>query len=174
MDHWNCFDNWSSYKVFLLFSSLVAWIAEHVKCICNLKMYVDDSASFGLARDVLYQACYGRYYPTNQICLLLLWDELGIPHEEKKQIYSPIIPFIGFEVEPNTMTIFISDSCHTDLMDKIFTLTKPGKCHFLHVFQLLAGYVNWSLAVFPLLRPSLSTFYSKISGKSCALAHSCQ
>jgi hypothetical protein len=170
VDHCNCFGNRSSYKIFLSFSSLVAWIAEYVKHIRNLKTYVDDSASFGLAADVLYYARYRRYYPTNQTRLLLLWDELGIPHEEKKQIYGPIIPFVGFDVDPNAMTISISDSRRTELMDKVFAFAKPGKRHSLRDFQSLAGYVNWSLAVFPLLRPSLSAVYGKMSGKSRALA----
>ena len=46
---------------------------------------------------------------SRSVLLLLLWDELNIPHEEKKQIYGPIVAFVGFEVDPNAMTIFISD-----------------------------------------------------------------
>ena len=91
VDHCNCFGNRSSYKVFLSFSSLVAWIAGHVRQIPHLKAYVDDNASFGLAGDVLYYEPYRRYFPTNQTKLLLLWDDLNIPHAEKKQIYGPII-----------------------------------------------------------------------------------
>jgi hypothetical protein len=32
-------------------------------------------------------------------------------------------------------------------------------------FQSLAGQVNWSLAVFPLLKPGLSAVYEKMAGK---------
>ncbi|KAG6329912.1 hypothetical protein ID866_9177 [Astraeus odoratus] len=41
--------------------------------------------------------------PQNMVKLLHLWDELGIPHKEHKQIYGPILPIIGFEVDPNLM-----------------------------------------------------------------------
>ena len=106
----------------------------------------------------------------NQTKLLLLWDELNIPHEEKKQIYGPIVAFVGFEVDPNAMTIFISDERRAELVEKVLTFAKPGKRHSLHDFQSLAGYINWSLAIFPLLRPSLSAIYSKMSGKTRSLA----
>jgi len=74
IDHCNCFGNWSLHKVFLSFSSLVTWIAEHIKHIHNLKTYVDDSASFRLASDVLYYEPYHRYYPANQTRLLLVYS----------------------------------------------------------------------------------------------------
>jgi hypothetical protein len=65
VDHCNCFKNHSSYKVFLSFSSLVAWIAESVKQIPHLKAYVDDNTSFGLVGDILYYEPYCRYFPAN-------------------------------------------------------------------------------------------------------------
>jgi hypothetical protein len=37
----NCFGNRALYKVFLSFTSLVAWIAEHISGIMHLKAYVD-------------------------------------------------------------------------------------------------------------------------------------
>ena len=35
----------------------------------------------------------------------------------------------------------------------------------LHEWQRLAGWINWSLNVFPLLWPTLNNFYAKIRGK---------
>ena len=166
VDFCNCFGSRASYKVFLSFTSLVAWIAEHVREIRNLKIYIDDNAGFGPARRVLYYEPYKRYFPTDQTKLLMLWDELGIPHEERKQIYGPIIPFIGFDVDPNAMTFSISDERRAKLLDKVREFAVPGKRHALKDFQALGGHVNWSLAVFPLLKPSLSALYAKISGKS--------
>jgi hypothetical protein len=170
VDRCNCFGNRSSYKVFLSFSSLVAWIAEHVAHIPNLKAYVDDNCSFEPTNNFRYYAPYHRYFPSNQTKLLLLWDELNIPHENKKQIYGPVVPFLGFQVDPNAMTISISDERRAELIDKAFTFTKPGKRFQLREFQSLAGYLNWSFAVFPLLKPSLSAIYAKMSGKTRALA----
>ena len=170
IDHCNCFGNRSSYKIFLSFSSLVSWIAERIKHIPHVKTYVDDNASFGLAGDVLYYEPYHRYFPTNQTKLLLLWDELSIPHAEKKQIYGPIVPFVGLDIDPNLMTVSISDERRAELIEKVLAFAKPGKRHSLRDFQSLAGHLNWSFAVFPLLRPSLSAIYSKMSGKSLSLA----
>jgi hypothetical protein len=111
VDHCNCFGNHSSYKVFLSFSSLVAWIAEHVKHIHHVKTYVDNNASFELVGNVLYYEPYHQYFPTKQMKLLLLWDELSILHAEKKQIYGPVVPFVGLDIQwlkklPQCLLIF--------------------------------------------------------------------
>jgi hypothetical protein len=49
----------------------------------------------------------------------------------------------------------------------VFIATAPGgtRCT-LREFQQLAGWVNWSFNVFPLLKPALSNVYAKISGKT--------
>ena len=156
VDFCNCYSSQVSYKVFLSFTSLIAWIAEHVRQICNLKIHIDDNAGFGPAQHVLYYEPYKHYFLTDQTKLLLLWDELGIPHEERKQIYGPIIPFIGFDVDPNAMTFSISDEHHTKLINKICGFAILGKRYALKDFQALGGHVNWSLAVFPL---SSNIFY---------------
>jgi hypothetical protein len=134
-------------------TKLVAWIAENVKRIRHLKAYSDDNASFGVAGDVLFYEPYHHYFPTNQTKLLCLWDELNIPHTEKKQIYGPIVLFVGFDVDPNAMTISISDERLANLLEKVQNFAKPGKWHSLKDFQLLSSHVNCSLAVFPLLSP---------------------
>jgi hypothetical protein len=102
--------------------------------------------------------------------LLRLWDELNISHSEKKQIYGPVVPFIGFDVDPNLMTVSISDECWTNLVAKVLAFAKHGKCHSLQDYESLAGHLNWSFAVFPLLKPCLSAVYQKISGKALSLA----
>jgi hypothetical protein len=88
----------------------VCWIAKHVKGIQNLKCYIDDNCSFAHLGDVKYYLPYKCYFPTDQTKLLQLWDEIGLPHEERKQIYGPVIPFIGFDVDPNAMTVSITAS----------------------------------------------------------------
>jgi hypothetical protein len=71
------------------------------------------------------------------------------------------------------MTVSISDKQCTDLVEKILDFTKPGKWHTLRDFQSLAGHVNWSFAVFPLLKPSLSAMYEKMLGKVLLSAPIC-
>src|ERR1700678_2758077 len=49
--------------------------------------------------------------------------------------------------------------------------TAPGGTHrTLQEFQQLAGWVNWSFNVFPLLKPALSNVYMKIKGKTQSYA----
>jgi hypothetical protein len=170
IDGCNCFGCRGSYYVYLAFISLVCWIAEHVKGIQHLKCYIDDNCSFARLGDVRYYPPYKRYFPTDQTKLLELWDEIGLPHEERKQIYSPVIPFIGFDVNPNAMTISINDDRKCDLLNKVRDFAKAGKRRSLKDFQSLAGHVNWSLAVFPLLKPALSAVYAKMAGKSLPMA----
>ena len=48
-----------------------------------------------------------------------------------------------------------------------FTATAPGGTRrTLKEFQQLAGWINWSFNVFPLLKPALSNIYAKIAGKT--------
>jgi hypothetical protein len=170
IDGCNCFGCCGSYYVYFAFISLVCWIAEHVKMIPHLKCYIDDNCSFARLGDVKYYPPYNCYFPSNQTKLLELWDEVGLPHEHKKQIYGPIIPFIGFDVDPNTMTVSISPERKQNLVDKVLDFAKAGKRHSLKEYQSLAGYINRSLAVFLLLKPSLSAMYAKMMDKTKLLA----
>ncbi|KAF8240279.1 hypothetical protein L208DRAFT_1352889 [Tricholoma matsutake] len=49
-----------------------------------------------------------------------------------------------------------------DLLAVIRAFANPNQCRSLKDFQHLAGWVNWSLNVYPLLRPSLSSIYEKM------------
>ena len=37
----------------------------------------------------------------DQTKLLQLWDKLDIPHAKKKQIYGPVIHYVGFDDDPH-------------------------------------------------------------------------
>lgn len=56
-----------------------------------------------------YYVKYRKMLPSEMVSLLLLWDELGIPHEERKQIFGSPLPVIGFDVDPNLMRISLKD-----------------------------------------------------------------
>jgi hypothetical protein len=48
-----------------------------------------------------------------------------------------------------------------------FSATAPGGTRrALREFQQLAGWINWSFNVFPLLKPALSNVYAKLGGKT--------
>ena len=166
VDQCNCFGGHASYLIFPSFTSLLAWIMQEVKLIKNLRMYIDDNRSFTCVGDIMYYPPYNSYYPLDQVKLLLLCDKLNIPHVKKKQIYGPIISYVGFNVNPNTMTILLSDNCQSELIAEVHNFSRIGKCCLLLEYQQLAGHINWSLPVWPLLHPCLSAMYAKIAEKT--------
>ena len=105
---------------------------------------------------------YNKFLPTKQARLLFLFDEIGIPHEERKQVFGSPLPIIGFDVNPNLMTITMPPSARDELLSAICVFTNPRQRCSLRDFQCLAGWVNWSLNVYPLLRPGLSSVYKKM------------
>ena len=100
VDRCSCFDCQGSYYTYLAFISIVCWIMLYVKRILHLKFHIDDNCSFALLRDVKYYPKYKCYFSTDQAKLLETWDELGLPHKEKKQIYGPVIPLLVTKLTP--------------------------------------------------------------------------
>ena len=66
---------------------IVLWIAINVKHILDLLAYVDDMFSWEFANNLLWYEPYTCHFPAKQALLLQLWDELGIPHEQSKQVF---------------------------------------------------------------------------------------
>ena len=54
----------------------------------------------------------------------------------------------------------------TDAIDTFVSPTRSSRCHPLCKFQVISGWINWSLNVFPLLQPGLSNLYDKTTGKT--------
>src|SRR5882762_2791238 len=77
---------------------------------------------------------------------------------------------IGFDVDPNTMTITMPDVARSDLLNTLRDFAHPGQHRPLREYQRLAGlgWINWALNAYPLLRPGLSLLYHKMSGKTNA------
>jgi hypothetical protein len=90
------------------FFGLVLWIAIVVKSILDLFSYVDDTFSWEFANNMTYYAPYNKFLPTKQAHLLTLFDEVGVPHEEHKQVFGSPLQIISFYVDPNLMTITMS------------------------------------------------------------------
>jgi hypothetical protein len=147
---------------------LVLWIAIFIKLLADLFGYIDDNFSFDEEGNVTWYEPYQCYYPAKQTGLLKLWDEIGLPHDKAKQEYAPILRIIGFMVDPNSMRVSMDEEDRMRLIRQVsdFTATAPGGTHrTLREFQQLAGWINWSFNVFPLLKPALSNVYAKIGGK---------
>ena len=170
VDHNLCFGSSSSPGLFISFNSLVAWIAKYIKLIQYLSGYMDDSSGCNLAGDVMYYEPYGKNLPSDQYRLLLLWDELGIPHKPHKQVFGSPLTIIGIDVDANLMTLTLPTSSKERLIEELrFWIAKPSKSSSgsfkLKYWERLAGWFNWALNVYPLLRPALNNVYPKIAGK---------
>jgi hypothetical protein len=165
IDRCNNFGGRASQKIWWSFMSLVLWIAVFERSLRALKCYVDDNFSVCLSGDLEFYEKYETFLPSDQARLLELWDEIGLPHEQEKQISGACIPIIGFEVDPNAMTVQMKEDKKTELIDACAAFTVRGARKTLREFQRLQGWVNWALNVFPHLRPALCESYNKIAGK---------
>ncbi|KAJ3792002.1 hypothetical protein GGU11DRAFT_694031, partial [Lentinula aff. detonsa] len=144
---------------------LVVWFAIfelHVEPLC---CYVDDCYGVGDEEELELYEPYGEMFHRDQVTLLNLWDSLGIPHRQSKQLWGPTLVIIGFLVDPNNLTVTLPPDSKAELVQQVqeFALSRRRT---LHEFQQLTGWVNWSLNVFPLLAPALSNVYEKMRGKS--------
>ncbi|KIK42811.1 hypothetical protein CY34DRAFT_12163 [Suillus luteus UH-Slu-Lm8-n1] len=142
VDRRNVFGGRASQRIYHAFMSLVIWIAIFKILIHFLYIYVDDSFSFEDKRDLELYAPYKKVLPRNMVKLLRLWDAIGLPHEERKQIFGSELPII-----------------------ELASFAQKGSRRSLRDFQRLAGWLNWALNVYPLLRPGLSALYAKTAGK---------
>jgi hypothetical protein len=151
VDRCNSFGGSGSCRLFCTFMSLVLWIADHIKSLYDLFAYIDDVFSYDRTDLTVYYAPYDSYLPHKQACLLSLWDELGIPHEAKKQVFGSTLRIIGFEVDSDLMTVSMDLQDREKLHAAIMTFCNHGTPtrRSLHEFQQLAGWINWSLNIAP-------------------------
>jgi hypothetical protein len=169
VDRCTSFGGRGSCRDYTAFMGLVLWIAIFVKLLADLFGYIDDNFSFEEEGNVMWYNPYCCYYPTKQTKLLMLWDEIGLPHDKSKQEYAPVLRIIGFMVDPKLMRVSMDEEDRSRLIQQVsaFTAIAPGGTRrSLQEFQQLAGWINWSFNVFPLLKPALSNVYAKIGGKS--------
>jgi hypothetical protein len=172
VDRCNNFGGKGGYGIWSTFMSLVVWIGWNILLICFF-VYVDDNFGFDHAEALTFHARLGRRLPSQQVRLLDLWDDIGLPYEDRKQEFGPTLRIICFIVDPNAMTIIIPDDARSKLLSSIadfINTVGTNRRRTLREFQVLASYANWAFNVYPLGRPGLSTLYSKIAGKSRANA----
>ncbi|GLB44966.1 hypothetical protein LshimejAT787_1900440 [Lyophyllum shimeji] len=154
-------NNWGSVM------SLVSWVAREVERILNTLVFNDDNFGVAEVDDLVPYPPYGTLLPRPQARLLELWDKLGIPHKASKQISGTPLLIIGILVDPNAMTMTLPTDKRVELVAEIrrFTYRDGRKSrHFrMKAWQRLAGWINWSFNVFPLLRPCLNNVYPRIT-----------
>ncbi|KAJ3727532.1 hypothetical protein C8R42DRAFT_340177 [Lentinula raphanica] len=161
------FGNRASPRLWFSVIGLVLWIAMYVKLIIDIFCYVDDVYGWEKEDNLMLYKPFNVHIPVKQAQLLYLWDFLGIPHKLKKLLNGPSLPIIGFDVDPNAMTITLPEESKQELVLSVREfISTPSRRRSLHEFQMLAGWINWSLNVFPLLRPGLCNVYEKMRGKA--------
>ena len=157
----------SAAHIWCTFMGLVIWITLHVKNLPNILHYMDDAWPYEMNSSLQLYKPYNKFYPSKQVQLLHLWDEISLPHEKSKQVFGPSLHIIGFDIDPRSMSISFPSESKQALISAIcdFTNTSVTRRHSLVQWQRLIGWVNWSLNVYPLLKPALQSSYAKIAGK---------
>jgi hypothetical protein len=135
---------------------------------------MDDSFGIDEEGNVLWYHKYEKYMPANQVKLLSLWDDLGVPHQPHKQVFGSRLTIIGISVNPNSLTFTLPKQALDELLQEIedfavWSVRKHGASWSLRKWQRLAGWMNWGFNVFPLLKPALNRLYPKIAGKDRSL-----
>jgi hypothetical protein len=166
IDRCNIWGGRAAGHIFCAFMGLVLWIAINVKQLEDLFCYVDDAFSWDFDGNLDLYEPYEVFLPEKQCALLQLWDELGIPHEQSKQLHGTCLHIIGFKVDVSAMTISMPPKALEELIVAVRGFARPNKRKSLRDFQRMGGWINWALNVFPLLRPSLCTLYEKVRGKT--------
>lgn len=171
IDRCSCFGNRGSADLWCTFHGLVVWIAINVRFILELLAYMDDNFGFDANPDLVFYSPYHRLMPSKQFRLLTLWDDLGIPHSDNKQLFGRALEIIGFFVDPRSMSVTMPADSSADLVEHIRAfLAVSTRQQPLREWQRLLGWINWGLNVHPLLKPGLQSSYRKIAGKSIARA----
>jgi len=101
------------------FNGLATWIAREIKDVPDLQVYSDDSYGINPVDELTLYVPYSKLMPTKQFRLLSFWDEINLPHKEKKQLFGPILPIIGIKVDPNCLTYTLSLAARKDLIDEL-------------------------------------------------------
>ena len=101
--------------------------------------------------------------PTKQVQLLKLWDELGIPHEEDKQLSGPSLPILGYDVDANKMTVKVPDKKKEKVVQLLRSNAKVGKPYTINELQSAAGSVSSALSLYPEIRPSLGVLFDEMA-----------
>jgi len=74
-------------RIWCTFFGLVMWITIYIYLCPDLLHYMDDTWSYKMDPTLVYYEPYKSWFPCKQVKLLLLYNELGLPHVKKKQVF---------------------------------------------------------------------------------------
>ena len=158
------FGNRGSPKIWCAVSGLICWISVVRLELEGTEVYMDDYFGWDFSDNLI--TFHNAQRPRKQVQLLILWEHIGCPYDDKKQLSGCPLPIIGFWVDSIYGSISLPPTSITLMCEEISTfLSYPGRQPPLSMWQHLAGYLNWSLNVIPWARPALSGMYKKMGGK---------
>ena len=159
------FGNRASPRCWCAVSGLLCWLAIRKLGILSLHVYMDDFFGWDFEDNLIMY--HGKLRPRQQVQLLLFWEAIQCPFEDKKQEHGNPLKIIGFWVDANQGSLSLPPSSLVDIVDKIKAfLATPNRKPTLREWQRLAGHLNWLLNVLPWARPALTALYHKTSGKT--------
>jgi hypothetical protein len=159
------FGNRASPRVWCSVSGLICWLGIRKLSITDLHVYMDDFYGWDFADNLVW--FHGRLRPRRQVQLLLLWEGINCPYEDKKQDHGETLKIIGFWVDINVGSIALAPSSVTQILVRIDSfLSTTNRKPPLREWLRLAGHLNWLLNVLPWGRPALTEMYRKVSGKN--------
>jgi hypothetical protein len=157
-----------SGDLYIAFMSLILWIAQEKRKVRKPNGFMDDVYSIQIAGQESFHLTLQKSVPTDQAKMLNLWDDLGIPYKAHKQQHGRVLTVLGIEVNTDKLTFTLPDEKREELIRELgrFIFDKQHRAprRPLKDFQTLAGWLNWSFNVFPLLWHSLSNVYAKLRG----------
>lgn len=152
----------ASPRCWCSFSGLLNWIAWELGVV-GLHDYMNDFFGWDFKHNLV--KFHGQMRPHRQVQLLIFWDLIGCPYDDKKQEHGVTLKIIGFWVDICSGSISLSpdsiDSMITSI-NEFLAQPKPP----LQNWQHLAAYLNWALNVLPWARPALTELYRKMSSKT--------
>ena len=124
---------------------------------------MDDNFGWEFANKKEYYEPYKKHMPTKQVRLLRLWDEIGLPHDEEKQLSGPSLQILGYDVDANKMTVQVPDEKKEKVVQLLRSHAKEGKFCTVKELQTAAGSVNSALSLYPRIRPRLHVLYDEMA-----------
>ena len=146
-------------------NSSVNWIATEKKGVSGLLGYVDDNFGWDFARNKKFYKPYKKRLPAKQAALLELWDELGIPHDEEKQLFGPALPILGYHVDADAMTVEVPDEKKAKVVELLRSNAHAGKPYTVRQLESVAGSVSSALSLYPRIRKPLRVLFDEMAAQ---------
>ena len=111
------FGNRASPRCWCAVSGLLCWLGIKKLGIDGLHVYMDDFFGWDYIDNLVWY--HGKLRPCCQVQLLLLWEAIACPFEDRKQEHGEAIKIISFWVDINAGSISLSPTSISEVISKI-------------------------------------------------------